>query len=295
MKNPFKRNKKERENTPAEPVVTSAPAEEIVFQPDPDPPETPDDGFTEWCRSQIRGGIERRERNDIFEAYTVYGVDAEKRLACRLYHRYPEHERDFDLSYTRALSFDQFNRRLLGELDRCDLKLADYSDCIKKAADLTDLPAPDRDGDGLSAEEFAVLQSFCDSMDTLKDKNYLHGDGIFRCECESVVGGESLNIRFRKPLMYDALLTNADGVKREEIGGYDIHDMWVMGVFNRLRERCTSCKVFRLTSEWSLAGESVYLIRCEGFDGVDSDLLTAVAPSDQFRRFGFYSLDFSGK
>lgn len=295
MKNPFKRHKKSADPIPEEPVAIPAPEEEPVPQPEPDPPAEIDDGFTEWCRSQIRGGIERRERNDIFEAYSVYGADAAGNLTCRYYHRYPEHERDFDLSYTRALSFEQFNRRLLGELDKCDLKLADYADCIRKAAALSDKPLPVGDADGLSDDEFAALQDFCESMDTLKDQSYLHGDGVFRCECESVVGGESLNLRFRKPLTYDALTNGADGVRMEEIGGYDIDDMWVMGVYNRLRERCTACKVIRLTSEWSLDKESVWLIRAAGFPGIGGDLLTAVAPSEQFRRFGFYSLDFSNK
>ncbi len=70
--------------------------------------------------------------------------------------------------------------------------------------------------------------------------------------------------------------------------------MWVMGVYNRLAGRC-SCKVLRLTSEWSLESESVYLITAEGFPGVEGMLLVAVAPSDSFRRFGFYSLDFANK
>ncbi len=127
MKNPFKRFRPAAEEPP---TVTEAPEPAVEAEPEP-VPEVPKDSFTEWCRSQIRGGIERRERNDIFEAYSVYGVDG-GRLTCRYYHRYPEHEREFDLSDTRALSFNDFNRRLLSELDRGDLRLAAYNTIVSK-------------------------------------------------------------------------------------------------------------------------------------------------------------------
>lgn len=68
-----------------------------------------------------------------------------------------------------------------------------------------------------------------------------------------------------------------------------------MGVYNRINGNCASCKVTRLTSLWSLEKESVYLISSEGFNDVEGALLTAVGEASQFKRFGFYSLDFSKK
>ncbi len=297
MKNPFKRFHTKESKPVDSPPVEKEP-EPIQPPPAPieaPPAEPPEDRFTEWCRSQVRGGIERRERNDIFEAYSVYGTDEAGRLACRFYHRYPEHEKDFDLSYTRALSFDEFNRRLLSELDKGDLKLSEYHDCIQKAAALSQMTSSEADYQGFTDAELNVLQAFCDAIDTLKDKRYLHGDGIFSCECESIVGSESLNIRFRKPLPHDALSREIAGVSKKEVAGYDIDDMWILGVYNRLRERCSGCGVIQLTSEWSLEKESVLLISAEGFSGIDGTLLVAIAESSMFRRFGFYSLDFSNK
>lgn len=304
MKNPFKRFRPDppteepqtapRETAP-DSVTAEAPAQPEAEEQTPTPAEA-DDGFDEWCRSQVRGGIERRERNDIYEAYSVYGADAEGRLACRVYHRYPEHERDFDLSYSRILRFDEFNRRLLAELDRGDLKLADYRACIDRAERLTDPDAAAQSCDGsLSEEDSAALSGFCDAMDNLHHKSYLHSEGVLSCECESVVGGERLILRFRKPLRHDALEAQAAGVKKESIGGYDIDNLWIMGVYNRLRERCAAIKVARLSSEWSIEHESLYLLYAEGFTGIEGPLLIAVGEADSFRRFGFFSLDFSQK
>lgn len=299
MKNPFKRSRPAPDAPAAQPqtVPEPAPEPEIAIPPEEKPADvTPPDDFVEWRRTQIRGGIERRERNDFFEAYSVFGTNADGKLLCRYYHRYPEHERDFDLSYTRELSFDDFNRRLLSELDKGDLKLGDYNFCIKNAAELTHPTAQAyAEYSGFTDGEFAVLQEFCESIDTLKDRSYLHGDGIFSCECESVVGGESLNLRFRKPLAHDAILSDISGVRKESVAGYDIGDMWIMSVYNRLRDRCASCAVSLLTSEWSLEQESVWLIAAEGFPGIDGTVFVAVAEASAFRRFGFYSLDFSKK
>ena len=330
MKNPFRRKKP----SAAAPITGQAPAELNIGDPAPvaeeavtvtaetvpeDSPVTaPDDGFDEWCRSQVRGGVERRERNDIYEAYTVYGADAEGRLVCRYYHRYPEHEKAYGLSYERVLSFGDFNRRLLAELDRGDMRLGDYNACIDKAERIAGTDPSGADGtiayDGFSTDEEAALRAFCDAMDNLKDMSYLHSDGVLSCECESIVGGEKLIIRFRKALRHDALGTEAAGVKQESIGGYDIDNMWIMGVYNRLRDRCSAVVVTRLSSEWSIERESLYLMRAEGFNsqggidtvssdavitggprGVEGGLLVAVGEADSFRRFGFYSLDFSKK
>ena len=318
MKNPFKflkpsgDKRKENRDAPIESTVNTA----SETDPAPEKKETEettvpvadtqknesadkkssDDGFTEWCRTQVRGGIERRERNDIFEAYNVFGIDENRRLVCRCYHRYPEHERDFDLSYSRALNFDEFNKRLLGELDKGDMKLSDYNACIKKAEDLTESAKSDTDACGgfLEGEE-TLLKDFCEMLDNLTNKEYRQGEGIFRCSCESALGGESLNLWVRKPIRYDALDTDIAGVSKASIGGYDIEDMWIMGVYNRLRERCESCQVILLTSEWSLQKDSVYLFSARGFSGIDGTLLMAIGKSENFARFGFYSLDFSGK
>ena len=300
MKNPFKKKK-------AIPKIADIPAPSPSPEPQPEEPiaepvehsplpaaKEPEDDFTEWCRSQVRGGIERRERNDIYEAYTVYGADGDGRFICRRYHRYPEHEKDYDLSYSRVLTFDELNRRLLAELDKGDVKLAAYHTAMQEAARLTD-PADSSRIDEFTDEEQEVLQAFCDGMDNLKDKSYLHRDGVLCCECESAAGGERLNLRFRKLLPCDALHATISGVRKEEISGYDIDNIWILGVFNRLKERAAACRVFSLTAEWSLQKESLYLILAEGFPAVRGDVLIAVGGSESFARFGFYSLDFSNK
>lgn len=305
MKNPFRKNKPEKASpapnpdqilpvTEAEPLADDVPPAEEASSP---AEKAPDDGFTEWRRSRTRGGVERRERNDFYEAYSVFGTDGDGKLICRCYHRYPEHEREFGLTYTRALSFEEFNRRLLAELDKGDIDLGDYRFCAEKAEQLQ-APFADTETSAISSftdEETAALQAFCEDIDTLKDKSFLHFDGVLQCECESVVGDVRLNIRFRKPIKYDAYSAQVPGVHKEPVNGYDITDLWIMGVYNRLRENCTSCAVTLLTSEWSVEKESLYLILAEGFPGVDGKLLTAVGEADSFRRFGFYSLDFSNK
>ena len=300
MKNPFKFFRSSAEQPDPSPDPTTEIAEEPAIpappDPDPEPPVEQPDPFTEWCRSQIRGGIERRERNDIFEVYNVYGVDEDNRLTCRHYHRYPEHERDFDLSYTRVLTFDELNRRLLSDLDKGDIQLPAYNDCIKKARDLCDVPAPDApEFNGFTDEETAAVKEFCEAFDTLTDKEYRTADGVFICACRSVVGDEILNLRFRKPLPHDALNGDVAGVSKTPMEGYDIESLWIMGVYNRLSVRCQSCRVTQLTSEWSLNKESVFLMQAEGFPSVDGTLLLAVADEASFPKFGFYSLDFANK
>ena len=298
MKNPFKlfRSSAKKEEAPQQgsPTEIEVPVPQQE-EPEAQPPEekAPADDFVEWCRSQVHGGIERRERNDIFEEYTVYGATGEDRLLCRRWHRYPEHERDFDLAYSRDLSFDEFNRRLLSELDKGDLKLSVYNECIEKAAQLTDAVSQEAPCDGLTESEAAALKAFCEALDTLTDKEYLRTEGTFCCSCRSVVGDERLSIRFRKPLPHDALFTEAPGVGRKPVEGYDIESLWIMGVANRLGECCRSRKITLLTSEWSLNKESVYLMRVEGFPDIDGALLVAVADEAAFPHFGFYSLDFS--
>ena len=298
MKNPFKRKK------PApipEQAVENMPAPEIEppqppVEPQKPEPEEPADGFDEWFRTPTRGGIERRERNDIFEAFNVYGVDEHDRLTCRRYHRYPEHERDFDLSYSRTLTFDELNRRLLSELDKGDIKLPAYHDCIAKARALRDIPTPDAvEFIGFTENEVAALREFCEDFDTLTDKEYRSSDGVFCIACRSVVGDEQLNLRFRKPLPHDALDSEIAGVSKTPIEGYDIESLWIMGVYNRLRDRCQSCRVTLLTSEWSLQKEKIFLMQAEGFSPIDGTLLLAVADEASFPKFGFYSLDFSNK
>ena len=302
MKNPFRRNKKNPAESLAAPLPSPVPeAAEEPAEPDVtvDAAPTaqasaPDDGFVEWRRSRMHGGIERRERNDIYEAYSVYGADAEGRLTVRLYHRYPEHERDFGLSYSRALNFSDFNRRLLGELDQGGLTLEDYRVCITNAQQLTEPGAAITDEIPCFSEaEEAALRSFCDSADILKDQRYLHSEGVLSCECGSAVGDDRLIIRFRRPLPHDAYGTDVPGVIKEEKGGYDIDNLWIMGVYNRLRDSCGGCQVTLLTSAWSIEKESLWLCRCEGFTGVEDDLLVAMGDADSFRRFGFWSLDFS--
>lgn len=296
MKHPFKffRSSEKPKHEP----ITEAPEEVSPATAKPEPPmaQPPVDPFIEWCRSQVRGGIERRERNDIFEAYNVYGVDEHKRLTCRRYHRYPEHERDFDLSYSRTLTFDELNRRLLSDLDKGDIKLPVYNDCIAKARELCDIPLPENEEfNGFTEEETAALRDFCEDFDTLTDREYRTADGVFCCACRSVVGDEMLNLRFRKPLPHDAMNGEIAGVSKMPIEGYDIESLWIMGVYNRLRERSQSCRVTVLTSEWSLKKESVFLMQAEGFPSIDGTLLLAVADEASFPRFGFYSLDFTNK
>ena len=310
MKNPFRRFKGKRDKE-QEPVVTEETAVQSIPEPDTEPgiedtsakageePEKePADGFTEWCRSQTRGGIERRERNDIYEAYNVYGADKDGALTCRVYHKYPEHERDFGLTYSRALSFDDFDRRLLAELDRGDIKLADYDLCIKKAQSLSqsgDEAQTEAASADFSDKEIAAIKDFCESIDILRDKSYLHSEGQLSCDCVSAVGDDRLCVRFRKPLRFDAAGMTSAGVSRSPAAGYDIENLWIMGVYNRISQNSESCRAELLTSEWSVEKESLYLISVEGFAGVEGRLLTAVGEADSFRRFGFFSLDFSNK
>lgn len=296
MKHPFKFFRSSEKPKP-EPIPKEP--EEVIPEPaKPDLPieQAPVDPFVEWCRSQVRGGIERRERNDIFEAYNVYGVDEHNCLICRRYHRYPEHEREFDLSYSRTLTFDELNRRLLSDLDKGDIKLPVYNDCIAKARELCDMPLPaTEEFNGFSEDETAALRDFCEGFDTLTDREYRTTDGVFCCACRSVVGDEMLNLRFRKPLPHDALSGEIAGVSKTPIEGYDIESLWIMGVYNRMRERSQSCRVTVLTSEWSLTKESVFLMQAEGFPAINGTLLLAVADEASFPRFGFYSLDFTNK
>lgn len=255
------------------------------------------DSFTQWCRSRVRGGIERRERNDIFEEYGVYGVDGQGRLLCRYYHRYPEHERDFEMSYERVLSFDEFNTRLLGEIDRGSLTLETYGECIEKAQKLSGKADEERDGiyEGFSAEEEGRLRDFCETLENLKDKSYRHGDGIFRCEGESILEGEVLDIWFRKPVKHDAFYTDVAGIIRQPVSPLDIGDIWILSIYNRIRERCGTCEVVRVKSEWSLKEEAVYMMAVEGLVGIKGTVLIAVAEASNFGRFGFYALGFANK
>lgn len=296
MKNPFQflYNPKGK-SLPHTPTAIADPEPEIEA-PVAEQHAAPQDSFTEWCRSATRGGIERRERNDIFEAYTVYGED-NGALVYRYYHRYPEHERHFDLSDSRTLDFDAFNKRLLAELDRGSVRLNDYHACIARAEALTGSHATG-DGalfEGFSDEELAALHAFCDSLDILSEKEYRSAEGIFRCACRSAVGDEGLNLWFRKPLPHDALYAAVTGVKREDVYGYDIENLWMLGVYNRLRERCAGVRVTRLTAEWSLNHESVLVMIADGMPQLDGTLLMAIADEDAFPRFGFYALDFANK
>ncbi|MBR1532779.1 MAG: hypothetical protein IJ639_00290 [Ruminococcus sp.] len=296
--NLFKRKKKTEQ-----PQITPEITEQEIAPTEAEPVEAaqtiseeqPDDGFDEWFRTPTRGGIERRERNDIYEEYRIYGADKDGKLTCRRYHRYPEHEREFDLSYSRALSFEEFNRRLLEELDKGDMKLGDYNRCITAAERLSNIDDSAAVSDALSDEDKRILELFCDGMDTLTNRSYLHNEGTLSCECESVVGNERLQIRFRKPLKYDALDTDVGGVSRKPIEGYDIENLWIMSIFNRLRERTTSCKANLLTSEWSINHESIHLFLAEGFEGIGGALMIAVGSPDDMSRLGFWSLDFSAK
>lgn len=298
MKNPFHLfRSKAPKNEPAplpEPEETAAPGEEAI--PEEAVPEEPADSFVEWCRSLTQGGIEPHGRNDIYEAYSVYGTDGEGNLICRYYHHYPEHEKDFDLSYSRSLTFDEFNKRLLCELDKGDVKLDAYNECIEKARELTDMPVGTYPVNvGFTDAEKEALQQFCESNDTLTDREYRSADGVFYCGCRSVVGDVDLHLRFRRPLPYDAPGRDVAGVSQKSVESYDIENLWIMGVCNRLKERCQKCSITLLTSEWSLQKESVYLITAEGFPGINGTTLIAVADEAAFPHFGFYSLDFSKK
>lgn len=252
-----------------------------------------EDGFCEWLRTATRGGIEPNGRNDIYEAYSVYGVVDDGRIVRRYYHRYPEYDRGFDLSGEHSLTFDQLNRELLEELDRGGITLERYCDAIAAAERL--LPehsAPGSDAVAFSAEEIAVLTDFCDALDTLKDKQYLTKGGVFLCTGVSVVGDEELWLRFRKPLRHDAFYGETFGVKRTEIGGYDIENLWIMSVYNRLYQISERCRVIMLASEWNLSAAPVTLIAAEGTRGIDGTLLVTVAGAETLARFGTYSLNF---
>ena len=284
----------EKQPNSIEPSVSNTAAQPAPPQPDAEKRSQKDDSFILWCRTNTRGGIERIERNNIYEAYGEYGADTDGRLIYRYYHRYPEHERGYDLSDERVLSFDAFNTRLLSELDRGDIRLGDYHACISKAQQ-NDSHADTGNNNGFNETETAILRRFCEDIDTLKDKTYRSSEGIFRCEGVSVIGDETLDILFRKPLKNDALYREVSGVDRSAADAYGIDDLWIMGVVNRLRERCASCRVETLKSAWSLKGETVCLIICEGFDGIQGDLIVAAAQISDLIRFGFYSLDFSNK
>ena len=255
--------------------------------------EEPDDGFVEWRRSRTRGGIEKREHNEFYEQYSVYGLDDQGRLCCRLYHRYPEEEREFGMSYSRALSFDEFNSRLLGELDRGDLTLGDYIECVSRAEALS--PGEERPDIPIAREideaDEQALRSFCDKLDNLKNKTGRSAQGVFRCDSESAVMGESLTMMFRRPLRYDAFDKEDPAVKRERVEYYDIEDIWIMGVCNRLKENGAKIDIISLSSAWVMDGKSVYLMTVEGLPGIEGRLLLAIAESTAISRFGFFSLD----
>ena len=284
-----------RGESPTEEIMPPDDVKTINLSIEPDVPKETD-GFTEWGRSHIRGGIERRERNDFFESYSVFGSDGKGQLICRFYHRYPEHEKDFDLTYSRVLSLREFNRRLLSELDKGDMKLDEYNKCIGEAIRLSQ---PDSSanlsGTSFTGDEISSLNGFCEDMDIFKEKSYLNDNGVYRCDCESAVGGETFNIRFRKPIALDALDDEVPGVARERIEGYDIENIWIMGVYNRVRDRSSSISMTKLASMWSPDNEEVFVIKADGFEGVDGTLLIAVGNSESFAKFGFYSLDFSKK
>jgi len=254
--------------------------------------EVPDDGFHEWMRTTTRGGIEPGGRSDIYETYSVYGADAQERIIRRCYHRYPEHARAFDLSCSRVLTFDELNRHLLEELDKGGVTLDDYHACIAAAEKLmhkeSDTP-PDME---FSEDEYAVLRSFCESLDTLRDKECHAGRGVFRCSGVSVVGDEELWLNCRKSLTHDALYGESYGISRTEIGGYDIENLWILSVYNRLRERCDRCRVILLKSEWNLSQKPVTLLVAEGVQGISGALLVTVADIETLSRFGAYSLTF---
>ncbi|WP_407383864.1 hypothetical protein [Ruminococcus sp.] len=307
MKNPFKRFRSKAKKTEplpqAEAIEASAPEEAAKEEQSPGEPvareavpKAPADDFTEWCRSLVQGGIVPNGRNDIFEAYSVFGANSEGRLICRYYHHYPEYEKDFGLSYSRALTFDEFNKRLLAELDKGDIKLNAYHACMEKARAVSKIPEgkyPPREG--FTEAETAALKQFCEAADTLTDPQFRSANGVFYCGSRSVVGDLELHLRFRKPLPFDALDAEVPGVSRKQVEIYEIDDIWILSICNRLREQCQSCNITLLTSEWSLQQEKVTLIVAEGFPGIEGTLLTVVADEAAFPRFGFYSLDFSKK
>ena len=300
MKNPFSflrrsQEKPEINNTiidKPEPEKQDEKPEESAQKPG-NAPEKPKDGFVEWGRSRIRGGIEKRGRNIFFEQYSVYGLDGQEQLSCRLYHRYPEDERDFGLSYTRALSFGEFNSRLLYELDRGDMSLCDYSACMSRAEKLREEEADTKAelAPDLSEDEQTAIQAFFDSLDNLKDKSCRCAGGVFRCDAESAAMGESLTLMLRKPLRYDAYFKDDPSVKREPVAYYDIEDIWIMGVCNRLIESGAKIDILTLRSAWSLDSAAVYLMTADGLPGINGRLLLAIAESTAISRFGFYSLD----
>lgn len=257
--------------------------------------DEPEDRFVEWCRSRTRGGIERIERNNIYEMYSVYGSDDAGRLICRCYHRYPEHERDFALSYSRVLKFDEFNARLLTELDKGGMSLADYDECIKRAEQTADIKPHEGDCRAFDGQDIAALRDFCELLTNIKDKSYRYSEGIYRCAGESIVGDCALNIWYRRLLPHDALRADTAGMTKTPIEAYDIEDIWIMGLCNRLRENGAVCRILRLQSEWSVTQQVVYLIEAEGIPSVKGTVLIAVAAAENFPRFGFYALDFSNK
>lgn len=296
MKYPFFKRKKNIEaiieESEAEHIVPEEPKTVDILSPEESISEV-SDSFIEWFRTPTRGGIERRERNDIFECYGVYGCDTDGRLIYRYYHRYPEHERDFSLSYNRQLDFKSFNNRMLTELDSDSIKLSDYYECIAKAEEISGITSDMSDNSALSDNDIATIRIFCDSLDILQGQSYLARDTSLSCECESVVGGDRLIIRFRKSVTHDPIIEDVAGVKKETIGGYDIDNLWIMGIFNRLRDNCDAVKVYSLTSEWSLSGDSLYLFNAVGFKDISCDLIIAAGAADSFRKFGFYSLSFN--
>ena len=265
-----------------------------VSEAEPSPAKKePADTFILWCRSKTRGGVERRERSDIYEAYNAYGTDNDT-LVCRCYHRYPEHEKDFSVTVSRTLTFDEFNTRLLCELDKGDLTLPDYKQCIEKAAVLSSLSINGSSFEGFHEEETSALRAFCDAIDILGEKSCLSQNGVFCCEGKSVVGDEPISICFRRPFPFDAMNRDTAGVQKEEIDGWDIDNMWLMGVYNRIRENTSSHRLFRLTSQWSLNKETVLLLSCEDFSSLKGTVLIAAGSAEDLSRFGFYSLGFSG-
>lgn len=291
MRNPFKKRKSAVQPEPpsikrnAEDRAEET-SDRAIEAAEMDIPE--DDSFTEYCRSQVHGGIERRERNDIFEEYTVYGADKDGSLICCRYHRYPEHEREFDLSYNRKLTAEEFNRRLLSELDRGDIKLADYQRCMMLVQKTKSSPDT-----ALTDSDMTLLHDFCESLDTFTGQEYLHPEGIFSCGCESVVGAEPMQLRFRRSLAQDAFDTDIPGVSKKPIEGYDIENLWMMSLFNRVRENSKVVKAWLLSSEWSIRHESVHLFLTEDFAGLSGKVLIAAGDPSDMSRFGFWSLSFS--
>ena len=299
MKNPFKRLRAAKDE-PAQEITPIAVKKTPAEAPQPSPvepsaeePPQPQDSFILWIRSRERGGIQKRERNDIYEYYNEYGTD-DGQLICRRYHRYPEHEKDFDLSFSRVLTFDEFNARLLDELDSGAVPLNEYHSCLKNAEALTDRHQADKSGDEpLSQSDQEAIKTFCESLENLKEKEYRCGEGALRCSCKSVIADVELNLWFRRPLCYDAADGEIAGVEKTPIEAYDIDDIWILGVCNRLREQGARFTITELKSAWSLKGEVILLLRVSDFPGVTEELLFAIEKAENFYRFGFYSLGFS--